>query len=203
MAKPVFHRFVDGHELKECSICNQWLDVSNFWTHNKRRDGLQSACKACVKTWKQANKDAVNRSNRKSKITNKARNDAYNRKYQTEKYKTDIAYRLRTVMCANVSYTLRGRKNGQRWVDLVGYSVDALKNHLAKQFLPGMSWDNYGEWQIDHRIPVTAFNIDSFDCIDFKKCWALKNLRPLWRLDNILKYNHLDRPFQPSLAIAG
>ena len=50
-----------------------------------------------------------------------------------------------------------------------------------------MNWSNQGKtstepcktWQIDHIRPVNTFNITSIDCEDFKKCWALENLRPL------------------------
>lgn len=49
-----------------------------------------------------------------------------------------------------------GNKNGRKWNDLVGYSTDELLTHLEKQFKPGMSWDNYGEWHVDHIIPRAA-----------------------------------------------
>lgn len=85
---------------------------------------------------------------------------------------------------------------------LVGYSVDELMMHLEKRFEPGMSWDNYGEWHMDHRIPKTAFNYETVDDIDFKRCWALENLRPMWAKENMRKGAKLDAPFQPSLLIA-
>jgi hypothetical protein len=65
-----------------------------------------------------------------------------------------------------------------------------------------MSWDNYGKWHIDHKIPVTAFNFERVDDVDFKRCWSLKNLQPLWALDNIVKGNKVEAPFQPSLSIS-
>jgi 5-methylcytosine-specific restriction endonuclease McrA len=62
-----------------------------------------------------------------------------------------------------------------------------------------MTWKNYGkEWQIDHIIPISAFNFTSFKHIDFKKCWSLRNLRPLWSQENNSKSNKLDKSFQPS-----
>lgn len=96
----------------------------------------------------------------------------------------------------------KGSKAGRHWEDLVGYTIDQLKAHLEKQFKPGMTWDNYGQWHIDHRIPISAFNYETPDDIDFKQCWALRNLQSLWAIDNLQKLNKLDKPFQPSLAIA-
>ena len=52
-----------------------------------------------------------------------------------------------------------------------------------------MTWDNYGKfgWHIDHIKPINTFNITDQYCDDFKKCWALANLRPLWWKDNLIR----------------
>ena len=67
------------------------------------------------------------------------------------------------------------------------YTNEELFNHLESQFTDGMSWDNMDEWHIDHIRPVASFNYDSTDHPDFKKCWALDNLQPLWAFDNMSK----------------
>lgn len=111
--------------------------------------------------------------------------------------------RLRNVVSNGLRQTLaKGSKGRQHWEFLVGYTVHQLKHHLEKQFKPGMSWDNYGEWEIDHKIPLSAFNFKTPDDIDFKRAWALKNLQPLWMPENRSKKDHMDKPFQPSLAIS-
>lgn len=97
----------------------------------------------------------------------------------------------------------RGCKGGHHWESLVGYTIDELKKHLGKQFKDGMSWGNYGEWHIDHKIPVSAFNFKVPEDIDFKLCWNLNNLQPLWAEENMSKSNKLVKPFQPSLAFGG
>jgi len=104
----------------------------------------------------------------------------------------------------NFSQSIRSRLNNavksNHWETVVGYSINELKTHLEKQFKPGMTWDNYGEWHIDHKIPISAFNFKSINDIDFKKCWALNNLQPLWKEDNFHKHITLEKPFQPSFA---
>lgn len=98
---------------------------------------------------------------------------------------------------------VRGSKGRQHWETLAGYNIAQLKRHLEKRFTPEMSWDNYGKyWHIDHKIPVAAFNFKTPDDLDFKRCWALKNLRPLEKFQNQSKGAKVDRPFQPSLAMA-
>ena len=58
-----------------------------------------------------------------------------------------------------------------------------------------------GEWHIDHIIPKSVFNFTKPEHEDFKRCWALKNLQPLWAEENISKFNKLDKHFQPTLAL--
>lgn len=94
-------------------------------------------------------------------------------------------------------------KNGRKAFDLLGFTFDDLKAHLERQFKPGMSWSNYGlgGWEIDHKVPISAHNFSSPDDIDFKRCWALSNLQPLWASENRSKQGRLDHPFQPSLLL--
>lgn len=104
-----------------------------------------------------------------------------------------ISYRIWT--------SLKGNKNRNHWGNLVGYSIEQLKLHIEKQFLPGMTWENYGPiWHIDHRIPISAHNFNSPNDIDFKRCWSLKNLRPLWASENYKKHSKLIENFQPSFS---
>lgn len=96
--------------------------------------------------------------------------------------------RLRSYFGAAIAHALKGSgKGGKGWQQLVGYTATDLKRHLERQFIKGMSWDNYGEWHVDHIIPVASFTFTTPDDPDFKACWALTNLRPLWSGDNIRK----------------
>jgi len=78
-------------------------------------------------------------------------------------------------------------KNGRHWEDIVGYTVQELRKHLEKLFKPGMSWDNYKDWEIDHIIPRSFFKFSSTNDVEFRYCWSLDNLQPLWENDNIIK----------------
>lgn len=116
--------------------------------------------------------------------------------------KTDSKFRLNQSISASMRNSLKNGKNGYHWGKLVGYTLRDLIKHLEKQFTSKMNWDNYGSyWVIDHKVPISIFNFSSFEHIDFKRCWALKNLRPLEKTENIKKYNKISNSFQPSLKI--
>lgn len=111
--------------------------------------------------------------------------------------------RLNGIISSAIRRTLKGGKSRRHWESIVGYNIGQLKSHLEKQFLPEMTWKNHGSlWEIDHKIPVAAFNFANPEDIDFKKCWALDNLQPLTKLDNRHKSAKIPTIFQPSLAIS-
>jgi len=70
---------------------------------------------------------------------------------------------------------INGRKEGKT-IDILGYSAIELKEHIQSLFTDGMSWDNYGEWHIDHIKPVSSFDKDTLPSV----VNALTNLQPLW-----------------------
>ncbi len=89
--------------------------------------------------------------------------------------------------------------------DILGYSYTELTSHIGGRFSQPKwngyewvdnskeySWDNMDDWHIDHIRPVSSFNFTTTDCEDFKKCWALNNLQPLWAKDNMSKGDKWD-----------
>ena len=107
------------------------------------------------------------------------------------KIKNDPKYKLNHSMSRNIGRSLTNGKGNVSWTKLVDYTLDDLKKHLKKLLLPDMTWNNYGKWHIDHINPKSKFNFSKPEHPDFKKCWALKNLRPLWAKDNIAKHDKL------------
>lgn len=96
--------------------------------------------------------------------------------------------RLRAYFTSAICHSLKGTtKGGRSWQEILGYTAKQLRQHLERQFTKGMSWDNYGEWHVDHIVPVAEFRFTSPDDDAFKQCWALSNLRPLWAKDNLSK----------------
>lgn len=68
----------------------------------------------------------------------------------------------------------------------VDFNIQELRNHLESLFSDGMTWDNYGKngWHIDHVKPASYFNFSEYGELGFRECWSLKNLQPLWELEN-------------------
>lgn len=112
------------------------------------------------------------------------------RRVRDKKYRSTTAGKISNNISCLIRNTITGRvKNGKHWEDIVGYSTKQLIIHLEAQFSKNMSWDNYGfnGWHIDHIKPICSFDVKSIEDQVFKDCWALNNLRPLWRDDNLIK----------------
>lgn len=102
-----------------------------------------------------------------------------------KKLKKDPVYRL---MCNLRSYNYAAfkaikEKKTYRTKRLLGVSQDELKMHIEKQFIKGMSWDNYGRWHVDHIMPLSSAKTKP----ELRKLFYYTNLQPLWGKDNISK----------------
>lgn len=105
-------------------------------------------------------------------------------------YGKDLTFTLRSRMSALIWRTLRfNKKKEGKMKDILGFTVDELRQHFEGLFTEGMSWEKFmkGEIHIDHKIPINFFKPQSVDDPAFKECWALSNLQPLWKRDNLSK----------------
>jgi hypothetical protein len=68
---------------------------------------------------------------------------------------------------------------------LLGADFFTVKEFIERQFINGMSWDNYGkEWTIDHVIPLDAAGEDIGM---IRKLCNFQNLSPMWKKINLQK----------------
>ena len=142
------------------------------------------------KKFYQNNKDKI-----KFKVKNYIQNNkeaylANRRKYDKNRRK-NIDVKLGNNISRRIHEALRENKQGKHWEAIVGYTTIELKTHLESKFQTGMTWENYGlhGWHIDHIIPRSKLKFKTYECENFKKCWALENLQPLWAKDNLKKGN--------------
>lgn len=117
----------------------------------------------------------------------RTKNSNYHKNYEKNRRQHDIDFKLRNALRSRLFKALRGLvKNGSAVRDL-GCSIEELRKHLETQFQPGMTWENYGEWHIDHITPLASFDLT--DGAQLKKACYFNNLQPLWAKDNLRKGN--------------
>ncbi len=137
----------------------------------------------------EANKVIILKKERAYKNANRDKINKRKRELARFKRANDPRYRLNRSISNGINKSINRNKKGYRWESLVGYTIDDLTIHLEKQFSDGMTWDNYGKkgWHIDHKIPISWWEIESIKDPAFEQCWALSNLQPLWENENCSK----------------
>ena len=111
--------------------------------------------------------------------------------YFRNKYKTDINYKLSELLRNRVRNAIKSYKRPGSAVKDLGCTVQELKEHLELQFKPGMTWDNHGQWHIDHIKPLSIFDLS--DPEQFMEACHYSNLQPLWAKDNLSKSNKVPK----------
>ncbi len=197
-------------ELILCTTCLEQKLPSEFYV-DKRRNIPIRKCKKCVyehtKQWRldnaQKTRDIKKNWYNKNIVRERARiriwrknnpdKAAKSRKRGSEKYLSTARGCLCNRMRARLRRAIGDKKNGREWESLVGYSASDLCKHLESLFVDGMTWEKLlsGEIHIDHKIPVTFFKFQSTNDVEFKMCWRLENLQPLWAKDNHIKSNKI------------
>lgn len=134
------------------------------------------------KKYRQENREKVSEQRRRKYLKNKDKEYAYH----YNKLKTDENYYLKTILRARVNNFLRGNgiKAGSAVNDL-GCTISEFKAHLESKFTEGMSWENRGQWHIDHIIPLCKFDLTNRN--QFLKACHYTNMQPLWAIDNLRK----------------
>lgn len=169
----------------------------------KWQEDNKEKLKKLYKQYYQEHKERLKKLSREWHLKNEEKNREQQKKWRV-KMKTDLKWNFNHRMASGINKSLKkGNKNGRHWESLVGYTATDLEKRLKSTMPFGYTWNDFlnGELHIDHIIPVSVFNFTEPEHIDFKRCWALENLRLLPAEDNLRKSNKLYKPFQPALKI--
>jgi hypothetical protein len=171
-------QFIGGRSVAD----KKWRDNNKNYVSNKH------------KSWSENNKVHLKEYHKQWRTDNYEKWKETKRTYEKNRKSSDPLYKLignfRTAI-----YTVLKENNVKKYghyFEILGYTQNDLIVHLEKQFQNGISWDNYGEWHVDHIKPISLFNFKSTDDDEFKECWSLNNLQPMWGNENISKSDNYD-----------
>ncbi len=198
----------DGSTGKACCTCKEWRALAGYGKLTSHWDGLRNDCNECLRAYRASEsrkrqmteynkqywvetKEAQTESHRQWKAANKDHVNAYNRVYKRTWEKnqraTNPAFKITKNMRCRLWQAVKaqGADKSARTFQLVGCTSEELMAHLEAQFTEGMTWDNYGEWHVDHIKPCAVFDLLFAD--QQEACFHYTNLQPLWGPDNIRK----------------
>ena len=148
---------IDTSCLRTCITCKCKKSGSEFYIDLSKPSGFRSDCCKC-----------------------------YNKKLEIKKRKNPKTRAIRNLSgrYREICRSNNLRKN-ETTIQSLGCSGKFFANHIEKQFKPGMTWENYGKWHIDHIKPWASIDINDIEQV--KKCRHYTNLQPLWWWENLSK----------------
>ena len=179
-----------GTYRKQCKICRQEQNTKDkrrrysedpehfkkvrrdYWLGNEK---MLAWNREYQKKWRSKNKDSLRKSARE--------------RFRI-KYGQDIQFTIKHKLRSRLGAAIKGEYKSGSAVEDLGITIDEFMKYMESLFLEGMSWGNYGEWHIDHIVPLSSFDLT--DKKQLKKACHYTNLQPLWEKDNLSKGNRLD-----------
>ena len=145
------------------------------------------------KKWSEQNKEHLSNYIKEYRENNVDKIRQIKRDYQQHLRDTNPQYKLISYFKTAI-YTVLKENNVNKYghyFDVLKYTPEELMKHLESKFTDGMKWENYGVWHVDHKLPISSFNIKEIGDEEFMRCWCLDNLQPMWGEENIRKSNKL------------
>lgn len=194
------NHYVDSNGVfyKKCCKCRKIKKENEYYQCiRKQKDGtkyksLRDYCIDCVLILKREycieNRDKIIKMRQTEEFKIKRR------EAKKKRLREDPVYKLRESISNTVNKAFKkfgSNKVGNSILKYLNYEITALRDHLESQFDEHMTWENHGTyWHLDHIIPQSDLPYLSMEDDNFKKCWALDNLRPLEARQNVLDGIH-------------
>ncbi len=189
--------------------------MTTYYQRNKERILIQQAIyraskKEAIAAYKASyrvnNKEHVLARDARYRITNSEAilaSQAKHRSANTDKRAEYVKHRLTNDLEFKISRYLRSRlygavkkssKTGSAVRDL-GCSISEFKSYIENKFTEGMTWDNHGDWHLDHIIPLSSFDLTIRE--ELLQACNYTNYQPLWAVDNLRKSDKLTYSIAP------
>jgi hypothetical protein len=195
--------------MKVCIDCNNEKTLDHFTVKSGRVGQYNSYCKVCasirrkkhyennkernrqlVKEWRTNNPEKTEAIKHRFISNNPNWRAEYQNSYNKRRSKVDVNFKLTTLLRSRLYKAISNNYKSGSAVSNLGCSIENLKMHLQSKFQPSMTWDNHGDWHVDHIIPLSKFDLSNPE--EMKIACHYSNLQPLWAKENISKGGKYD-----------
>lgn len=181
---------MDRDRLRKCTRCKKIIPNEKFSASRLKR--TSGECKKCsgkvVREWKRKNPSAV-----------KAMAQRHNARTRLDPVLL-CQTRIRQAMQKAIKRFGKGEIVAGGKLRYLGCTAKKACAYIEQQFKDGMTWENYGTWQIDHVHPVASFDLSKES--ERRTAFHYTNLQPLWAKENMRKNDRiLNREHQALLTL--
>jgi len=181
----------------ECSKCASERNLKNYHDNKelineKRREnysGTTEEIRLRQSQWEKDNPEKIKIYSKRKYEKHRDKFIKNSMRYNRMKLETDTLFKLKALLRSRIYSFLKskGFKKPSSTMDIVGCTQEFLKEYIENKFVDGMTWENQGEWHIDHRIPLSSANSED----EIYTLCHYTNLQPLWGEDNRIKSNKI------------
>jgi hypothetical protein len=195
-------------EEKVCSKCKITKPITEFHKNSYRKVGYRSDCKDCKKLlskkYREEKKEVIDEYNKNYRMLKKEgyvfditllsdeerrlRHNLRCKKYTEKRLKSDSLYKLKVYTRKSIARSFTNYTKSKKYEDILGITYDKFKIYIESLFTEGMTWENYGEWQLDHKIPLSWAKTEE-QVYELNK---YTNFQPLWSSENQSKGNRYE-----------
>lgn len=183
-------------DIENEKLCIEKYRLDNPKEEKARIEKLKEEKKEKVNAYRLKNAEKINALRREHYKENREKILLRNNKYAGEnkekinkqernRRKADINYKITRNLRSRLYGTIKKGHKSASTMQLLGCTIEHLMTHLESKFTQGMTFDNYGEWHIDHIRPCASFDLT--DTKQQEVCFNYTNLQPLWADDNLSK----------------
>lgn len=159
----------------------------------KYYENNKNIVKENVRKWEKENPEKVKISKKKYADNNKYELQAKNNEREKNRRDANPEYRftrnLRSLIGQSFSRILSGKlKRSKKSIELLGCDFEFFFTYIEAKFKKGMTFKNYGEWELDHIKPISSAN----SITEVEQLNHYTNFQPLWKSENRVKSNKIE-----------
>lgn len=169
-----------------CRECNREYNQANklhIKEYNKNRyESDKEVILGKIKVYHKDNKESIKEYTKQWFFENK---DWVN-KYNNNKYHNNPEFKIKTLLRCSLNKQLKNVKIDKihSVIKMIGCSSYDLVKYIENQFLPEMTWGNWGPvWELDHILPCASFDLTILE--KQYKCFHYTNFQPLFKTTEI------------------
>lgn len=167
-------RYAEENREQKAAYLKKWYEENKTRLFEKQKE------------YARKNPHVARKSRANWMLKNREKHNKWRRENAKNRRRNDPIFALREIARKRVRHAVenkgmsRGLYRTNKIASMVGCDWEQLKIHIEKQFSAGMTWENRGEWEIDHIIPISSAKTES----DIMRLSHYTNLQPLWKEEN-------------------
>tara|TARA_R110000803_G_scaffold72053_1_gene135555 strand:+ start:212 stop:910 length:699 start_codon:yes stop_codon:yes gene_type:complete len=158
--------------------------------NKEEHKAYREANKEKAKAYYEANIDKIKAYNKEYRANNKEKLNELAKVYTKKRRAIDPLFKMKDNIRTRTWFAFKkgGYKKNTKTAETLGAPFQEVFDHLENLFTEGMSWENQGEWHVDHIIPLASANTKE----ELIALCHYTNLQPLWAEDNFSKGDKLN-----------